>query len=207
VAVGNLVAADQTVLTTIVDQDPIRFAFEASEALFLKRERDRAHTVGDTIEVRLQDEPVYRWKGKLEFLDNALDVNSGVIRGRAVLPNPGGLLTPGMFGHMRLAGSAPYMGLLVPDSAVATDQSRQTVLVVGADNVVRLRPVETGPLINGLRIIRAGIGPAERVVISGTTHAKPGATVNPKPGRIAPQAPVEGPAFRSPSASAATFVS
>ncbi|WP_420140849.1 efflux RND transporter periplasmic adaptor subunit [Sphingomonas sp.] len=209
VAVGNLVTADQTVLTTLVNHDPIRFAFEASEALFLKRERGfgRAHALGDVVHVRLQDEPAYRWTGKLEFLDNALDSASGVIRGRAVLPNPGGLLTPGMFGHMRLAGSAPYDGLLVPDNAVTTDQSRQIVYVVGKDDVVRLRPVETGPLIDGLRVVRSGLKADDRVVIAGTERARPGSKVTPKPGRIAPQAPVDGPAYRAPAASAGSFVS
>src|SRR6478609_9275415 len=133
VAPGNLVNADQTVLTSIVDSDPIRFTFESSEGLFLKQQRagGRTHAMGDPVDIQLQDEPTYRWHGKLEFIDNQLDVNSGVIRGRAVVANPGGLLTPGMFGHMRLPGSAAYEALLVPDEAVNTDQNRQIVLIVG----------------------------------------------------------------------------
>src|SRR6478735_4197695 len=154
VAPGNLVSADQTVLTSIVDNDPIRFAFEASEGLSLKQQRaiGRMRAIGDPVEIRLQDESTCSRRGKLEFLDNQLDVNSGVIRGRAVVPNPGGLLTPGMFGHMRLPGSRAYEAMLVPDEAVTTDQNRQIVLVVDKDNVVRLRPVLVGPLIDGLRV-------------------------------------------------------
>jgi RND family efflux transporter MFP subunit len=206
VAPGNLVTADTTVLTSIVNQDPIRFGFQASEALFLKqqRERGRAHAIGDPVEVRLQDEATYRWKGRLEFIDNQLDVNAGVIRGRAVLPNPGGLLTPGMFGHMRLPGGAPYMGMLIPDGIVTPDQNRQTILVVGPDNVVKLRAVETGPLVNGLRVVRSGLSPDDRVIVAGTGRAKPGGKVTPKPGKIVPQAPSPGPAYESPVASSAT---
>lgn len=206
VAPGNLVTADQTVLTSIVNQNPIRFGFEASEAAFLKQQRGRgrAHAIGDPVEVRLQDEAGYRWHGRLEFIDNQLDVNSGVIRGRAVLPNPTGLLTPGMFGHMRLPGSAAYDALLVPDGIITPDQNRQTVLVVAPDNVVKLRAVETGPLINGLRVIRSGLGAGDRVIVAGTTRAKPGAKVTVKPGRITPQAAAAGPAYQSPTASSAS---
>ncbi|WP_294395308.1 efflux RND transporter periplasmic adaptor subunit [uncultured Sphingomonas sp.] len=209
VATGNLVTADQTVLTTLVNDNPIRFAFEASEALFLKRQRERGrmHALGDPVDIRLQDETDYRWHGKLEFVDNALDVNSGVIRGRAVLPNPNRLLTPGMFGHMRLPGSAPYTGLLLPDEVVATDQNRQTVLVIGRDGVVRLKAVETGPLVDGLRVIRSGLSPQDRVVIGGMGKAKPGAKVKTRPGRIRPREAAPAPAYQSPTPSSATIAS
>jgi RND family efflux transporter MFP subunit len=205
VAPGNLVNADQTVLTSIVDNDPIRFAFEASEGLFLKQQRalGRGHAIGDPVDIQLQDEPTYRWHGRLEFIDNQLDVNSGVIRGRAVVSNPGGLLTPGMFGHMRLPGSAAYEAMLVPDEAVTTDQNRQIVLVVDKDNVVRLRPVLTGPLIDGLRVIRSGLGANERVIIAGI-RAKPGGKVDPKPGRIEHRKAAPPPAYEAPAASSAS---
>jgi len=205
VAPGNLVTADQTVLTSIVNNDPIRFAFEASESLFLKQQRaiGRQHAIGDPVDIRLQDEPTYRWHGRVEFIDNQLDVNSGVIRGRAVVANPDGLLTPGMFGHMRLPGSKPYEALLVPDEAVGTDQNRQIVLVVDKDDVVRLRPVQTGPLVDGLRIIRGGLDPNDRVILAGI-KAKPGAKVNPQPGKIEHRKSAPPPAYESPAASSAT---
>ena len=84
------------------------------------------------MEIRLQDEPTYRWHGRMDFVDNALDTGSGTIRGRAVVANPEHFLTPGMFGHMRLLGSGTYRALLIPDQAVVTDQERQMVYVVGA---------------------------------------------------------------------------
>lgn len=204
VAPGNLVTADQTVLTSIVNDDPIRFAFEAPETLFLKRQREKRRATGDPVEVRLQDEAAYRWRGRLEFIDNALDVNSGVIRGRAVLPNPGRLLTPGLFGHMRLPGSVAYQGLLVPDEAIQPDQQRQIVIVVGKDNVARQRVIQTGPLVNGLRVIRSGLRPTDYVVIAGISRAKAGTKVTPQRGRIAPQKIDDAPPPTSPPASSAT---
>jgi RND family efflux transporter MFP subunit len=196
IAVGNLVTADTTVLTNIVNLNPIRFAFTGAESLFLKYERANAagtrassRVNATPVQIRLQDEPTYRWNGRMDFVDNALDTGSGTIRGRAVIDNPNYFLTPGMFGHMRLMGSGPYKGLLVPDQAVATDQSRQVVYVVGADDKVVQRVVQPGPLYNGLRIVRSGIGPGDRVVIDGLQRAKPGIKVTPKPGRIVAATP------------------
>lgn len=204
VAPGNLVTADQTVLTSIVNDDPIRFAFEAPETLFLKRQREKRRATGDPVDIRLQDEPSYRWHGKLEFIDNALDVNSGVIRGRAVVANPGRLLTPGLFGHMRLPGSAAYQGLLVPDEAIQPDQQRQIVMVVGSDDIARQRVVRTGPLVNGLRVIRTGLKPEDLVVIAGIGRAKPGAKVTPRRERIVPRKVDAAPPLTTPAASSAT---
>jgi RND family efflux transporter MFP subunit len=201
VAPGNLVTADQTVLTSIVNDNPIRFTFEASESLFLKRQREKRRTLGDPVDIRLQDEPTYRWHGKLEFIDNALDTNSGVIRGRAVLPNPGGLLTPGLFGHMRLPGSTAYNGLLVPDAAIQQDQQRQIVYVVGPDDVVKQKVVEVGPLVSGLRAIRSGITASDWVIVDGTVRAKAGSKVTPKQTRISLGKDDDTPPLVAPTAS------
>ncbi|HEX4182225.1 MAG TPA: efflux RND transporter periplasmic adaptor subunit, partial [Caulobacteraceae bacterium] len=196
VAVGNLVTADTTVLTNIVDLNPIRFAFTGAESLYLKYQRANAEGTRASsranptpVQIRLQDEPTYRWNGRMDFVDNSLDTGSGTIRGRAVVDNPNYFLTHGMFGHMRLMGSGPYKGLLIPDQAVATDQSRQVVFVVGGDDKVVQRVIQPGPLYNGLRIVRSGIGPSDRVVIDGLQRAKPGITVTPKAGRIVPATP------------------
>ena len=178
---GNLVAADQTVLTNIVSLNPIRFAFTGSEALYLKYQRANAEgtrtssrQARNPVEIRLQDEANYRWKGQMDFVDNALDTGSGTIRGRAVVANPDLLLTPGMFGHMRLLGSGAYPALLIPDRAVVTDQTRQIVYVVSADGKVSERPVEPGALANGLRVIRSGLHAGDRVVIDGVQRVKVG---------------------------------
>ena len=188
VAPGNLVAADTTVLTNIVNLDPIRFAFTGSEALYLKQARGGIARGAETpVEVRLQDEPTYRWRGKVDFTDNVLDTGSGTIRGRASIPNPSYFLTPGMFGHMRLQGAAAHTAVLLPDQAVFTDQTRQLVYIVGPGNVVRQQPVQPGPLVDGLREIIAGLGPDDHIIIDGVQRARPGQKVSPVPGHIAAQ--------------------
>lgn len=191
VAVGNLVNADSTVLTTIVSMDPIRFTFDGSEALYLKYQRDNrsggrpsSRIVSNPVLIRLQDEADYRWKGRMDFVDNSLSAGSGTIRGRALVANPGAFLTPGMFGHLRLLGSAPYHALLVPDQAVTSDQASQIVYLLGPDGTVRQQTVETGPIVDGLRAIRTGLKPTDLVVIDGLTRVRPGAKAKGVPGKI-----------------------
>lgn len=209
---GNLVAAGEgagsTLLTTINALDPIYFEFTGSEALFLKAKRAAAAgATASPVEVKLQDEADYRWRGRLDFTDNQLDQRSGTIRGRAVLANPGLFLTPGMFGDMRLSSGGTTRALLVPDAAVQTDQARKIVLAVAPDGSVAAKPVEIGPVLAGLRVIRSGLSPQDRVVISGTQMAMPGTKVQTRPGRIAPAAgPAAGaPANAPPTIGEATF--
>jgi RND family efflux transporter MFP subunit len=184
-AVGNLVTQDSTILTNVVTIDPIRFSFEGPESLYLKYDRENeagtrrsSRVIANPVLIRLQDEASYRWKGRMDFVDNTLDTQSGTIRGRAVVDNPRHFLTPGMFGHLRLLGSGAYTALLVPDQAVATDQTRQIVYVVGADGKVAQRLVTPGALVNGLRIIREGLKPDDFVVVDGLQSAKPGNKVS-----------------------------
>ena len=206
---GNLVSggggASATLLTTINAVDPVYFEFSGSEALLLKTKRDGLPAKAP-VEIRLQDESDYRWKGHLDFTDNGLDAGSGTIRARAVVTNGDGFLTPGLFGRMRLAAGAPRNALLVPDSAVTTDQTRKLLMVVGKDGTVEPRPVELGPLVGGLRVIEKGIGPADRVVIQGVQMAMPGTRVQVKPGRIlAAEQPETAPAPQLSRSNAATF--
>ena len=208
VDVGNLVSAAEgagaTLLTTVNRLDPIYFNFDASEALYLKSQRDGG--TDGAVEVRLQDESDYRWKGKLDFTDNGLDPRSGTIRVRAVFANPAQFLAPGLFGNMRLANGGKVNALLVPDDAIQSDQARKTVLVVGKDDSVSAKPVELGPLVDGLRIIRSGLSPQDRVVVTNAQAAMPGAKVATRPARITPTpppvTPVDGAA---PAAAQATF--
>ena len=209
VAPGNLVTADTTVLTNIVNLNPIRFAFTGSEALYLKRPRESAHGAALPVDIKLQDEPTYRWKGRLEFVDNALDTASGTIRGRAVVDNPTFFLTPGMFGHMRLRGADPYAALLVPDQAVVTDQTREVVYVVDAGNTVHERDVALGPLFNGLRVIKGGLGPDDKVIVDGVQRARPDQKVTPTTGQVqqVPASPTGAPQDQpvAPPAASATL--
>lgn len=195
---GNLVAAGDgpaaTLLTTIVATDPLYFSFEGSEGLFLKARR-QGRERGADVQIRLQDEADYRWHGTLDFTDNGLDPRSGTIRARAVVRNPDNFLTPGMFGNMRLASGGKVKALLVPDTAVVTDQTRKLLLVVGPDGSVASRPVELGSLVDGLRVVRKGLAPSDRIVIQGVQAAVPGGKVRPQLGRIAAPAPAPAPAL------------
>jgi multidrug efflux system membrane fusion protein len=191
---GNLVqgggnGADGSLLTTINALDPIYFTFDASEALFLKARRARAGGAAPSdVEIRLQDETDYRWHGRLDFADNGLDTRSGTIRLRAVVANGSQFLTPGMFGNMRLSTGVAETALLVPDSAVSTDQARKIVMVAGRDGSLTPHPVTVGPVIDGLRVIRSGLGPTDQVVISGAQLVLPGMKAKTQPGKIVAQA-------------------
>lgn len=213
VDVGNLVSGDAgpnaTLLTTINALDPIYFSFDASEGLFLKSQRDRAAGHAATaVEVQLQDETGYRWKGKLDFADNGLDPHSGTIRLRATFANPGLFLTAGMFGNMRLASGGKLHALLIPDQAIASDQARKTVMVVAPDGTVTAKPVELGALVEGLRIIRSGLSPTDQIVIGNIQAAMPGTKVKVQAGHIAPDAATAGadPEATAPIAAQATLI-
>ena len=201
---GNQVAggtgASGTLLTSINALDPIYFTFDASEALFLKAQRAKADSREAEVEVRLQDETDYRWKGRLDFTDNGFDQRSGTIRGRVIVDNPAHFLTPGLFGNMRLSHGTTR-ALLVPDAAIQADQARKVLLTVGPDNVVVAKPVEVGSLVGDLRVIRTGISPTDRVVIQGIQSALPDAKVEPRRGEIRPGTAVQ-PALRAPSGDA-----
>jgi RND family efflux transporter MFP subunit len=193
VDVGNSVTADQTVLTRIISTDPIHFAFEGSEALLLKYQRQNAGAAnGAPVRIKLQDESDYVHPGRLDFVDATVDPGAGTVRARAVVPNPSNFIKPGMFGQLQMPGSQPYRAMLIPDTAVVTDAARKVVYLAGADGTVVARPVVLGPLIGNLRVVRSGIGPNDRVIISGLQRARPGQKVIPKPGRVQPLAAPEG---------------
>lgn len=218
---GNLVTGggqgEATLLTTIVSVDPIHFEFEGSEALYLKYQRqDRqgsrvsSRFTANPVEIRLQDEASYSIRGRMSFVDNALDPRSGTIRGRAVVANPNGFLTPGMFGRLRLLGSGAYSALLVPDSAIVTDHARRLVMVLGPSGIVAPRVVEVGPMVDGLRIVRGGLNAEDRVIIAGLQRVRAGEKAAARRGRILPTAPGQSPspdaAYAPPPAGSATPV-
>lgn len=187
---GNVIAGGSSaadVLTTIVSSSPIYFVFEGSEALLLKYQRDARAGRSAPVRIRLQDESDFTRTGTLDFTDNAVDAASGTIRLRAVIPNGDGFLKPGMFAQARVAGAGAYDALLVPDSAIGTDQARRVVSVVAPDGSVTPTPVQLGPLVDGLRVIRSGLRPTDRIIIDGLQRAMPGMKVAPTNGRIARQ--------------------
>lgn len=197
---GNSVSADQTILTTIVSTSPLHFTFEGAESQLLKYERQNAGArTGTPVRIRLQDEASYTHAGSLDFVDTSVNTGAGTVRVRAVVPNPGGLLKPGMFGHARMAASPPYRAMLVPDTAIVTDAARRVVYVIDAKGVVLVRPVVLGPMFGRLRVVRSGLSPQDRVIINGIQRARPGQTVKPKAGSIQPSNGVE-PAAAAPAA-------
>lgn len=205
---GNAVTADQTALARIVSTNPIHFAFEGSEALLLKYMRQNGGAErGTPVRVKLQDESTYAHAGRLDYVDPAVNTGAGTVRARAVVPNPDGFLKPGMFGNLRLEGSAPYRAMLVPATAIVTDAARRVLYVVGKDGTVAARPVELGPVMGNLRVIRSGIQPTDQVVIDGIQRARPGQKVQPKAGKIESAAPEQQqPGSNAPPASTATPV-
>jgi RND family efflux transporter MFP subunit len=190
VSQGNLVIGGSqpstTLLATIVSTDPIRFEFTFDEASFLRYSRlakdgNNPESRGTTtpVELRLLDEPDFRHAGKMDFVDNVIDRTTGTIRGRAVIPNSSGLFTPGMFARIRVPGSAPFEALLLPDSAIGTEQIRKFVYVVDGENTVQQRYVTLGQLDGGLRVILKGVEANDRVIVNGLMRARPGIKVTP----------------------------
>src|SRR6185312_353437 len=179
VSQGNLVtggtAGNTTLLATIVSIDPIRFEFTFDEGSFLRYERlaNLGHDIasrgtGVKVALKLIDEHDYDHEGHMDFVDNVIDRSTGTIRGRAQFANPNGIFTPGMFARIRVPASPPYEALLVPDAAIGTEQVRNYVLVVNADNTVGQRYVTLGQTTaDGLRPVKEGLGPDDRVIVNG----------------------------------------
>jgi RND family efflux transporter MFP subunit len=192
---GNLITGGPTgatLLTDIVSIDPIHFVFDGSEADFIRYvrlakagERPSSRDVQNPVAVRLADETEFKHQGRMNFVDNAVNARTGTIRGRAVFENKDGLLTPGFFGRLRLFGGE-HEALLIPDSAIASDQSRKIVFTVADDGTVGTKLVDLGPIVDGLRVIRSGLDASDRIVIDGLQRARPGSKVKPEEGKIEP---------------------
>ena len=190
VTAGNLItggAGEATLLTTITSVDPIYCYVDADEQSVLKyaklaREGRRVSARQAQIPcfMQLQDESGFPHEGVIDFVDNRLDPNTGTIRARGVFPNSASWLLPGLFARLRIPGSGRYEALLVPDSAVVTDQNQKLLMVVDADNTVVPHPVTLGALFGEFRAIASGISTADRVVINGLMHARPRAKVSPQ---------------------------
>src|SRR5438128_3611049 len=196
VSAGNLVQGSEgnaTLLTSIVTLDPIYIYFDVDETTYLKNNRlwfeGRRPSSRDTpnpVQVTLTGGTKPSHDGKMDFIDNRLDVSTGTLRSRAVIPNKDLSILPGQFGRVRLIGSSPYEALLLPDTAIATDQSRKIVFVVKDDNTVEAKPVTLGPLDEGLRVIREGLEAEDRVIVDGLQRARVGAKVTPKTAEVKP---------------------
>jgi RND family efflux transporter MFP subunit len=194
---GGALATGTTLLATIVSLDPIRFEFTFDEASYLRYERFSSsgkevtgREGGVMVQLMLIDESGYTRRGYMDFVDNVIDRSSGTIRGRAVFSNPDSVLTPGMFGRIRVPGSPVYQALLVPDAAIGTEQIRKFVLVVGPDDVAATRYVTLGALVeDNQRVIKDGLKPDDRVVVNGLMRARAGQKVVPQEQGAVPAGP------------------
>jgi RND family efflux transporter MFP subunit len=191
VSPGNLITGgttgNTTMLATIVSLDPIRLEFTFDEAAYLRYERFSASGREVTgrggsviVQLRLIDEADFVHRGYMDFVDNVIDRASGTIRGRAVFSNVDEMFTPGMFARVRVPGSPSYPALLIPDSAIASEQARKYVLVVDGENTAQQRYVTPGQLVGTLRVVKDGLKQDDRVVVNGLMRARPGAKVNPE---------------------------
>lgn len=213
VSLGDNVIAGQTLLTRVVLTDPIWFSFDGAETFYLKYsrlaqagQRRSSRYAPNPVQIQLADEPDYRWRGRMVFVDNAIDSGSGTIRAHAIVANPNGFLVPGLFGRARLLGSGAYHALLIPDEAIVTDQTRRLVYVAGSDGKVATRNIETGPLVEGLRVVKSGLQPRDRVVLDGLARLQPGTKVRMKLVQVRPRARDEAPdssQVQAPQAAAA----
>jgi RND family efflux transporter MFP subunit len=205
VTAGNLVTggtSQGTVLTTIVSTDPIYGYFDVDEqtVLFYRRliregKLKSAREGGIPAEIQLKGDQGYPHKGVLDFISNRLNPGTGSLQVRGTFANPGPpwLMAPGMFVRGRIPLATRIDAVLIPDEAVTTDQARKVVYVVGPDNVVKVRPVELGPLSDGLRVVDKGLTADDRVVIRGLLRVQPGAVVDPQPGEINPKSQAPNP--------------
>lgn len=179
ITAGNLVAAGQTLLTTVVSVDPIYVAFDGDEQVYLKvaglKRNSRA-----PIWVGLADEQGHPHEGELAFIDNEVDPATGTIHARGIFKNADRHFTPGLFARVKLEGGAKYDALLINDSAVGTDQSVKYVLKVGADNKIEYTPVKLGPIVDGLRVVREGLKANDVILVKGLQQVRPGMPVTPE---------------------------
>jgi RND family efflux transporter MFP subunit len=187
---GNFITggSDQsTLLTTIVPFNPLYATFDADERLVLKYtrldlsgQRQSSREAANPVRIALADEREFSHEGKMDFVDNRLDSETGTLRARALIDNPDGLLTPGLFVRVQLKGRGPYSALLIPDEAIGTDQSKRFVMVVDKEGLAQRRFVTPGRLYEGLRAVEEGLTPEDRVIVSGLMRVRPGMPVKVK---------------------------
>lgn len=176
VTAGNLVSSEgqASILTTLVSLDPVHVHFDSDERTYLRYaqmaragERPDERNGGVAVNVGLVGEEGHPHTGRVDFTDNRVDPATGTIRSRATLPNPDGLLTPGLYARVRLQGSGPFQAVLVDDKAVMTDQDRKYVYVVDENSTAQRRDIRLGRKAEGLRIVEEGLQQGDRVIVNG----------------------------------------
>jgi len=180
ITAGNLVDSSSW-LTTVVSGDPVHVHFDADEQTYLRYKELVSGAGVDAVQVQvgLINEDGYPHAARLDFIDNRVDPESGTIRGRAVLDNPDGRFTPGLFARVRLVGTETTDVAMVDDRAIGTDLDRKYVLVVDENNVAAYRGVQIGRFVDGLRVVTDGLADGDVVIVNGLQRVRPGLTVTP----------------------------
>jgi gold/copper resistance efflux system membrane fusion protein len=185
---GNYVASGLTPLTTIVSIDPLHVYFDVDERTYLRSlAAGRTHATHEVakatkVMVALISDEAYARPGHVDYLANAADRGTGTVRVRAVVDNPDGQLTPGLFAKVKLETGAPQAKVLISDLSIGTDQGQRYVLVVGKGDKTEYRPVELGPIADGMRVIEQGLQAGERIVVKGLV--RPGMQITPQSASI-----------------------
>lgn len=189
---GNLIQPNSQILTTIIRQDPTAVYFDIGENLLLNLNKvynsaewkQRSQETSITVELGLGDDKGYPYKGKLDFTENRLDSNTGTMRARAIFDNEKNILLPGLFARVRIPASLPYKAVLIPETAIGTEQGNKFVITVNDKNEAVNTAIETGPMAYGLRIVKSGLSANDTVVLNGLQMIRPNAKLAPEPSEI-----------------------
>ena len=190
---GNLVQADSTVLTKVVSVDPIYAYFNVDQRTVQKyynqiqgAQLQDPRVSAVPVYLQLEGETGFPHEGIIDFVDNTYNASTGTLQIRGRFKNDDAYLYPDAFVRIRIAGTPKHDAILITDRAVGTDQGQKFVLLVDDNGVVQVRPVELGPVVDGLRVVRNGLGPNDRVIINGLLNARPGSKVTVQPGEMNP---------------------
>lgn len=179
ITAGNVVN-EQTVLTTIAGVSQVYAYFDGSEQTYLRYKATPAGAKAPTVRLALANEQGFPHEGRLDFVDNRLNPQTGAIRLRASFDNAKGQFTPGLAAKLRMDDPTPYQAVLVADRAIGTDQTKKIVYVVGANGQVQPREVTLGSLHEGMRVVRGNLKAGENVVVDGLQRIIPGVPVAPQ---------------------------
>src|SRR5271157_184188 len=186
---GNLVQADSTVLTKVVSVDPIYAYFNGDQRTVQKyynqiqgAQLQDPRVSAMPVYLQLEGETGFPHEGVIDFVDNTYNASTGTLQIRGHFKNDDASLYPDAFVRTRIAGTPKHDAILITDRAVGTDQGQKFVLLVDDNSVVQVRPVELGPVVDGLRVVRNGLGPDDHVIVDGLLNARPGSKVTAQPG-------------------------
>ena len=180
---GNYVSAGQTEMTSIVSTEQVYAYFDIDEATWLNYQQahlDNNQSTALPVAMRLANEQDYQHWGKLDFVDNQVNTQTGTLRVRAVFNNQDGALLPGLFAHLKLAGGNTEQGILITEKAIGTDLNNKYVLTVDEQNKVQYRAITLGDKVGELRVIKQGLKSGERIVVNGLQRVRSGVLIKPE---------------------------